>query len=97
MKTWVMFRVTAGDNNAARRKDLSERFRENPTQENGKALANVMLTDPLHDFYVVAPDDGMMAKALAVAWEKLGAKTSDDLPKPFNMERVSNEVLVVRK
>lgn len=103
-KTWALFRVTAGDKNAERRKELKEKIAQEIggtgiTKELAQELVMVMNTNPVHDFYVAVPDDGFGTAAIAVewAWEKLGAKTSDDLPKPFNLVRVTEEVIVVGK
>ena len=46
-------------------------------------------------FYVVADDTHGRAleRAMKAIFERFGAKTSEQLPKPFNMRRVEQEVV----
>jgi hypothetical protein len=46
---------------------------------------------PEQRFYVIAKEFG---KAMKATFEHLGAKTSDDLPKPFLLERVKTPVVI---
>ncbi len=48
---------------------------------------------PLHDFYVVAKD---FMGAIKAVGKKLEAKSSEDFPKPFTMDRIDREIVVVK-
>lgn len=46
-------------------------------------------------FFVMAPE---FSQGLKAAWERLGAKTTTDLPKPFAFKRINpDKVVVVHK
>lgn len=84
-KTWSMFRCTAGDkNDPDGKRSLEERELVARRGEAG---------EPIHDFIVVVPDDGISAPIIA-AWKRLGCTNSDQLPKPFNLVKVDGEVIV---
>lgn len=98
----TLYRVTAGDKNAADRVAAADRLRAASSGRvelapgEADALAKRLEFQPEHVFYVVAKGGlGEFPKAMAAAWERLGAKSSDDLPKPFNMERVDDVLLAV--
>lgn len=79
--TWAIFRILAGDKRAGWTRE--QKF------EAVKRGEDALSTDPVHDFYVVAEDDlALMGVAMAPVFKKFGARSSDDLPKPFSMERV---------
>lgn len=83
----TIYRVTAGDKNAADRAAAAERLRaassgrvELPPSE-ADALAKRLEPQFEHVFYVVAKEGlDEFPKAMAAAWARLGAKSSDDLP-----------------
>ena len=65
--------------------------------DKGVALIKAALgTEAEHSFYVVAKEGlDEFPKALVAAWARLDAKTSDDLPRPFTMERVDDALLAL--
>lgn len=98
----VLYRVTAGDKNIADRAAAADRLRAASSGgvelSPGEADALAKRLEPQfeHVFYVVAKEGlDEFPKAMSVAMTCLGAKTSDDLPRPFNMERVDDVLLAV--
>jgi hypothetical protein len=84
----ALWRVTAGDKNAG----ITAEERAARLQAGDPTAFGV---DPIHRFFVIDAhdDDGM--GAIRAAWGRLGAKSSDDLPRPFTMERVDESEYVV--
>jgi len=108
-KRAAMFQVTAGDKNAAlsdeeRRTKLiasgvasSELLAQlDQLDDKGAAVIKAALgVDPEHAFKVVVPEGfDEFTVASRLVFERLNAKTSADLPRPFNMVRLDEEVLV---
>lgn len=98
----TLYRVTAGDKNAADRAAAADRLRAASSGRvelapgEADALARRLDLQFEHVFYVVAKEGlDEFPKAMAAAWARLGAKTSDDLPRPFNIERVDDVLLAV--
>ena len=50
--------------------------------------------EPLYDFYIVVPSSAGIDTPIQIAWTRLGARSSSDLPKPFELLRIETEVLV---
>ena len=87
-KPMALYLVTAGDRNAD--KTPEEKLAMAKRGEN-------IGTDPIHHFYVVVEEDmASFGKAMSAVFHKFGAKTSDDLPRPFNMKRVDAETLLAQ-
>ena len=60
---------------------------ERKTKHLFRVMAGGTPDEAEHDFHVVASD---MGKALRVVFARFNAKTSEDLPKPFQMSRVGD-------
>jgi len=57
-------------------------------------LAGGRTTTETYEFIVIAKDsdrDEPFAAAMAYVFDRFKAKTSEDLPKPFNMTRIDSE------
>lgn len=85
MKTPVLYRCTAGDKNA----NLTAAERQAAAQAGDFSKFAVV---PIHDFFVLAFEEDGIGVPMQVVATKINAKTSDDLPKPFNLVRVENVV-----
>lgn len=80
MKTWAIFEVHAGDKRAG----WTREQRIKAAQRGGD-----LGPDPVHHFYIMAPDAFELGVVMAPAFKKFNARTSDDLPKPFDLQRIA--------